>query len=217
MSDVLSLGQQGVFGRNQFPNVRHLELRISLRNQPYDRDLGQRVSAIPLQIAPNVEHLQINLPGFVYKDALFEQLECSPARANIKYLSIGYVTFTMDEIVRLLGLLPNIAQLVIDPDTLSIEGNSALRDQKALKSLESRCFPLAPKLRHIVFELATGSDMESAAHYALVLGVVCFRVACIRWTSYSSQFVDHCTALMASERYSKYAEQLELVDWEKRH
>ncbi|PIA15325.1 hypothetical protein COEREDRAFT_87942 [Coemansia reversa NRRL 1564] len=215
MSDVLSLGQQGVFRSNQFPCVRHLELIISLKNQPYDRDLGRRVSAIPLQIAPNVRYLQINLPGFVYKDALIEQLEGSRARANIKYLLIGYVTFTMDEIVRLLSLLPNIAQLVIDPDTLSIGGNNTLRDYRALNSLESRCFPLAPKLRQIVFEMATGSDMESAAHYALVLAIVCFRVSCVRWTSYSSQFVDHCTALVASERYGKYADRLELVDWEK--
>ncbi|KAJ2079642.1 hypothetical protein H4R24_003643 [Coemansia sp. RSA 988] len=216
MSDVLALGQQGVFGRNQFPNVRHLELTISLRNQPYDQDLGRRVSAIPMQIAQNVEHLRIDMPGFVYKDALFEQLKCSPARTNIKYLLIGYITFTVDDIVHLLGLLPNVAQLVVDPDTLSIEGNNALRDQRALKSLESRCFPLAPKLRQIVFELATGSDMESAAHYALVLGVLCFRVTCIRWTSYSSHFVEHCTALMTSERYEKYAERLEAIDWEKR-
>ncbi|KAJ2156886.1 hypothetical protein GGF46_004890 [Coemansia sp. RSA 552] len=221
VADVWMLFKQGVFGRGRFPKVCQMEVEMTMDDhQPYNLALGLHIASVLWELAPNVKHLQTSLDWYPYKNTLLETLSRAGSAASLQYLRISYTTLLIDEAIQMLEKLPNLAQLVIDPECIDIAGGKpALRDdsgEQRVAQMFATHYPLAPRLKHVVFGLGMCADMESAAHYAVQLALLCPRLSCVRWASHSSIFVDSCRVLLETPAYAAYQERLQQVCWEKR-
>ncbi|KAJ2092677.1 hypothetical protein GGI16_005877, partial [Coemansia sp. S142-1] len=84
---------------------------------PYELVLGEMISKIAMQMAPQVQRLSLRLLAFPYKDALIEAI-VSPhsASKNIVSLDIEGVQLGLADLFMILKHLPSIKELRIEPD-----------------------------------------------------------------------------------------------------
>ncbi|KAI9501710.1 hypothetical protein BX070DRAFT_41752 [Coemansia spiralis] len=204
--DARVLAQMGVFRRNRFPRLEFASFDIR----------GQYPVSTFCELGLRIQHLQIKM-SLPSKETLIHSLG-THALSQLKYLSIGAADLTIHEAIALLTRLPGLAQLEVSPKTVDFNTHRCIQDhtsQEYLSYLMKTHYPLAPMLRHVIFDLAIFSDMEGAAHFAAQLAILCPKLGCLRWHTYSAVFEDNCRMLVGSPVYSKYAERLELVDWSK--
>ncbi|KAJ2352220.1 hypothetical protein GGH92_001387, partial [Coemansia sp. RSA 2673] len=119
--DLLILDRSGVFEKNKFAKLSALDLDINLIDQPFNLDFGQRISRIPLEIAPGIESLRLNFFGFPYKESLQSSFASLPVLGQLKYLTVIGVSLTFMETIGILGYLPELSQLMFDPQTSDYE------------------------------------------------------------------------------------------------
>ncbi|KAJ2807104.1 hypothetical protein H4R21_000608 [Coemansia helicoidea] len=115
---------------------------------------------------------------------------------KLRYLRVADLPLAVPDVLHLLRRLSTRAQPVAD--------------------LVARHYPLALRLRHVVFGMGACANIEHSAHHALLLAGVCPAVACVRWPHTAADFADHCVALMDTDDYAPHADLLQLVDWEKK-
>ncbi|KAJ2776986.1 hypothetical protein H4R18_005383 [Coemansia javaensis] len=202
-SDVAVLHGHGVLRPRRFPRVAHLELTLCDQPQCSDEALG--MAAAVSEMAPAVANLQLHLPA---KDALLRRLDAAPPAA-LRYLRLASQPLSVAEVLAVLRRVPTLAQLEIDPD-----GPDEPAERVA--DMVARFYPLAPRLRHVIFGVGGTASMGAAAHYALLLAVLCPSIACVRWASGPYEFADCCTELAATAAFKPHAARLRLVDWEKK-
>ncbi|KAJ2774761.1 hypothetical protein IWQ57_000679 [Coemansia nantahalensis] len=202
-SDVAVLHSQRALARGRLPKVAHLELALV---GPWpDAQLAALAAAAPLA-APAVCNLQLCLPlGLPPAAALVPDGSLD----KLRYLRVADLPLAAPDVLHLLRRLPALAQLIYEPDTV---GEPA----QPVADLVARHYPLAPRLRHVVFGMGACASIEHSAQHALLLAVLCPAIACVRWSHTSADFADHCAALMDTDDYAPHADRLQLVDWEKK-
>ncbi|KAJ2771870.1 hypothetical protein IWQ57_002010 [Coemansia nantahalensis] len=188
----------GVVGRTAlagapFPNLRRLVLA---RAYPFAGDIVFRGNY------DRLEHLwPLSARGQMLR---WLPLGLPPAAAlvpdrsldKLRYLRVADLPLTVPDVLHLLRRLSTRAQPVAD--------------------LVARHYPLALRLRHVVFGMGACASIEHSAHHALLLAGVCPAVTCVRWPHTAADFADHCAALMDTDDYAPHADRLQLVDWEKK-
>ncbi|KAJ1910946.1 hypothetical protein LPJ71_003058 [Coemansia sp. S17] len=220
--DLLILDRSGVFEKNKFAKLSVLDLDINLIDQPFNLEFGQRISRIPLEIAPGIESLRLKFFGFPYKESLQSSFASLPALRQLKYLTGIGVSLTFMETIGILGYLPELSQLMFDPQTSDYEEEDfeaeevhrakeiQLVDQLYLDKVLSNS-----ALKHVIFQKSSYADMNGASHFACQLAILCPHVTCIRWGYHSSAFDSCCKENAADSLYSAYKTRLNDVEWVK--
>ncbi|KAJ2772607.1 hypothetical protein IWQ56_001303 [Coemansia nantahalensis] len=205
----------GVVGRTAlagapFPNLRRLVLA---RAYPFAGDIVfrgnyDRLEHLSLQLDASdiaiIHSQRVLAPGRLPKMLRWLPLGLPPAAAlvpdrsldKLRYLRVADLPLTVPDVLHLLRRLSTRAQPVAD--------------------LVARHYPLALRLRHVVFGMGACASIEHSAHHALLLAGVCPAVTCVRWPHTAADFADHCAALMDTDDYAPHADRLQLVDWEKK-
>ncbi|KAJ2540913.1 hypothetical protein EV175_006189 [Coemansia sp. RSA 1933] len=215
-NDAWNLVQNGILASNKFTALKYVDIDVNLSHQPMDLEYGRQISKLLWNMAPIQEHLSANLLGFAYKEAFLQEAAC--AAKSIVFLSVGSLDLDLWETIRILQHLPQLSQLELNPKTMDIAKPWYLQNiisVEYLNDLVGQFQPLAPCLRHVLFDLGLYSDMEGAAHFAAQLAILCPKVSCIRWGMHSTAFETQCKALAETLVYAKHAARLELVDWTK--
>ncbi|KAJ1858953.1 hypothetical protein LPJ76_000538 [Coemansia sp. RSA 638] len=210
-----------VLGKQSMPRVTHFDIRVTCNELVWDKYVSPVVVSAFVECAPRVQHLQLNVDCVGLEPSVRGYLTHTMSLGNIRYLKIGHTTLSISDVVQVLSRVPNVAQLVIDPQTIDPTTNMWIQDTTSLDHVHMliRMYPqLAKRLKHVVFGLATCADMEGAAHFAIQLAILCTQITCIRWTTHSTLFADHCERLLRvpESPYAKYTQRLRTIDWEKR-
>ncbi|KAJ2660724.1 hypothetical protein IWW48_002821 [Coemansia sp. RSA 1200] len=223
----------GIFRAERFRALLYIGMDINLRHQTISPEFGKQLCHVLWNLAPRRQNLSVNLLSFPYKEMFIQELATSTvcdmvtqknnsnnkehqSLESIKYLSIGSLDLDIHETIQILSHLPNLSQLKINPKTMDTNKPWYLQDFINAEYIDSafrQFHPLAPCLRHVLFDLAIYSDMEGASHFAAILAILCPKVDSVRWGMASSAFEDCCQATVASKAYSKHSERLGLVDW----
>ncbi|KAJ2770045.1 hypothetical protein IWQ56_002316, partial [Coemansia nantahalensis] len=159
-----------------FPNLRHLILaqaypyagdvvfrgnhgrpeHLSLQLDASDVAVLHSQRALARGRLPKVAHLELALVG-PWPDAQLAALGLPPAAAlvpdgsldKLRYLRVADLPLAVSDVLHLLRRLSTRAQPVAD--------------------LVARHYPLAPRLRHVVFGMGACASIEHSAHHALLL------------------------------------------------
>ncbi|KAJ2394361.1 hypothetical protein GGI23_004716 [Coemansia sp. RSA 2559] len=218
--DISSLLHAGVLKEGAFSALRFVDLDVNLSQQQSVGELayGEQLCQMLWHLAPTQEHLSVNLLGFAYKEAFVQAVQHKELMGLLSFLSIGSMELDIWETIRILSHVPTLSQLEINPKTIDINKPWYLQnmtDARYVDDLVGWFHPLAPCLRHVLFDLGLYSDMEGAAHFAALLAILCPKVDCVRWGMHSAAFEKCCRALADSATYAKYAGRLRFVDWSK--
>ncbi|KAJ2694205.1 hypothetical protein GGH99_000784 [Coemansia sp. RSA 1285] len=224
--------EDGIFRVERFRALLYMGMDINLRHQTVSPEFGKQLCHVLWSLAPRRQNLSVDLLSFPYKETFIQELATSAAcdmaiqknsnnqelqsLESIRYLRIGSLDLDIHETIQILRHLPNISQLKINPKTIDTNKSWYLQDFVNTEYVDSafhQFHPLAPCLRHVLFDQAVYSDMEGASHFAAILAILCPKIDSVRWRMSSGAFEDCCKATAASKAYSKYTERLGLVDW----
>ncbi|KAJ2736758.1 hypothetical protein IW152_000512 [Coemansia sp. BCRC 34962] len=220
ITDLLILDKSGVFENSRFAQLKDLDLEINLIDQPYSTAFGQRLCRIPLEMAPNIESLKLKFVGFPYKHSLHNSFAMVSPLDKLRFLTITGVTLSLTETIGLVGRIPKLSQLMIDPQTTDYEdedyeaeGTYRAEEIQRIEELRLAKTLSRSALRHVIFQKSSYADMNGASHFACQLAILCPRITCIRWGYHSSAFDSCCKENAADMLYSAYKKRLESVEW----
>ncbi|KAJ1665270.1 hypothetical protein EV178_003328 [Coemansia sp. RSA 1646] len=216
--DIVHMLQSGAFKKGKFSTLKFIDLDIDLSQALVDHAYGKQLCHTLWHLAPEQENLSVNLISFAYKEEFIQELEPGQ-HTGLRFLSIGSLDLDIWETIRILGQLPQLSQLEINPKTMDLNKPWYIQNlitTTYLDDLVREFYPLAPWLRYILFDLSLYSDMEGASHFAVQLAILCPKVDCVRWGMHSTAFERCCKTLAASAEYFEYSDRLALVDWSKK-
>ncbi|KAJ2027737.1 hypothetical protein IWW57_002468 [Coemansia sp. S610] len=220
--DLLILDKSGVLEKNRFAQVTDLDLEINLIDQPYGTGFGQRLCRMLLEMAPNIERLRLRFMGIPLKSSLQNSFTAVPPLDKLRFVTITGVALSLAETVGLVGRIPKLSQLMIEPQTTDYEdedyeAEGALRAEEIRRVEELRQAKTLSRsaLRNVIFHNPSYADMNGASHFACQLAILCPRLTCIRWGYHSSAFDSCCRDNAADTLYSAYKKRLESVEWTK--
>ncbi|KAJ2448494.1 hypothetical protein EV183_005412 [Coemansia sp. RSA 2336] len=228
VQDILLLLRLGILTK-QFTHMEHLQLQIFIRDHPFDKQVGSLLAQIPWQIASSsTQSINVQFDTFCYKDTLLSALS-KPSltkqpgplcHTSLEFLQLSAVPLQIHQVLQVVGHLPRLVQLNIDPESIDFDRDVRLQDTASLSQLrklqaETQKLPqFASRLRTVVFGLGAFTDMLGAAHFALQLAILCPRIERVFWKNYSAFFIDNCQQLADQHPlYKQFTSRLHSVDW----
>ncbi|KAJ2668155.1 hypothetical protein IWW42_005400 [Coemansia sp. RSA 1085] len=230
VQDILPLLRLGILAK-QFTQMEHLQLQIFMRDYPFDKQMGSLIARIPWQMASSTtQSIHVQFDTFCYKDALLSALSSPPLGAMqhqgplchkaLEFLQLGAVPLQIRQVLQVVGHLPRLVQLNIDPESIDFDRDIRLQDTagpsqlRRLQAEAQRLPQFAGRLRTVVFGSGAFTDMLGAAHFALQLAILCPRIERVCWKTHSAFFIDNCQQLADEHAlYKQHSSRLHAVDW----